>query len=320
MNGQYEVILPNRLETARERPRIVGLGEILWDVLPSGRLLGGAPTNFAYMATVLGDQGIVASRVGHDELAAQARESLQKANLTTGYLQEDCVYETGYTSVSLDDEGQPTFRIQEPVAWDYLQWTPEWQELALQADVICFGSLAQRSAVSGATISSFITAARDSAIRIFDVNLRAPFYNRNVLLWSLKHADILKLNEHELLQITSLLDLTPGDQQSLVRQLLQRFGLRLICVTRGARGSLLMSPDELAEHPGISVKVADAIGAGDAFTACVAHHYIRNHSLEEISDAANRFASWVATQVGATPTVEPGFIHSIKRRDPYGNL
>jgi fructokinase len=282
---------------------MIGLGEVLWDILPSGKVLGGAPANFAYMTNVLGEEGIVASRVGNDELGREACEVIRRLGLNTSYLQQDNEHQTGTAAVSIDASGQPNFTIQESVAWDFLQWTAEWEELSSRADVICFGSLAQRSPGSAVAIDSFLRNAPTKALRICDVNLRESFYNKDVLRKSFQQAHIVKLNEQELLQISSLLNVGAGTEETLAKRLLTEYSLRLVCITLGNRGSLLVSEDQTVEHRGFRVKVADAVGAGDAFTACMAHHYLRGHSLGEISESANRFASWVATQTGATPPI-----------------
>ncbi len=282
---------------------MIGLGEVLWDLLPSGKALGGAPANFAYMANVLGDQGIVASRVGNDELGREARAAMQGLGLSTSYVQQDDQHQTGTAGVLIDSGGQPTFTIKESVSWDFLEWTPAWEELAARADVVCFGTLAQRSPTSATTVGSFLRALSNDTLRICDVNLRQSFYNEDVLDRSLRHAHIVKLNDQEFLQVSSLLRLGVGNEETLAKRLLKHCALRLVCITRGARGSLLVSEHKTVEHNGFSVKVADAVGAGDAFTACLAHHYLRGESLEEISESANRFASWVASQVGATPLI-----------------
>ncbi len=290
---------------------MVGLGEVLWDLLPSGRVLGGAPGNFAYMTSVLGDEGIVASRVGNDDLGREACRVMQKLGLSTAYLQHDDRYETGTATVCIDNGGQPTFTIKEPVSWDFLQWTPKWEQLARRADVICFGSLAQRSATSAATIERFLQSAQENALRICDVNLRQSFYSQDVLSRSFQRAHIVKLNEPELVQVSKLLNLGTGNDEALAKRLLAECGLRLVCVTRGDRGSLLVSQAETVEHRGFHVKVADAIGAGDAFTACLAHYHLRRQSLEDVSEFANRVASWVATQRGATPPISPSQLQHI---------
>jgi fructokinase len=282
---------------------MIGLGEVLWDILPSGKVLGGAPANFAYMTSVLGNQGVVASRVGNDDLGREACRVMQELGLNTCYVQRDDLHETGTANVMIDAAGQPNFAIKESVSWDYLEWTREWEELSARADVICFGSLAQRSPTSAGTIECFLRNAPERALRICDANLRQSFYNEDLLRKSFQYAHILKLNEEELLQVSFLLKLGVGSEETLAKRLLAACRLRLVCITRGACGSLLVSEKQTVEHHGYRVKVADAVGAGDAFTACLAHHYFCEHSLEETSESANRFASWVATQRGATPSI-----------------
>ena len=290
---------------------MIGLGEVLWDLLPSGKVLGGAPANFAYMTNLLGDQGVVASRVGDDDLGREACRVMQELGLGTAYVQCDRQHPTGMAGVFIDSAGQPTFTIKESVSWDFLEWTESWEQLSARADVVCFGSLAQRSPTSSGTIERFLQNTPKKALRIFDVNLRQSFYSTEVLRRSLQYTDIVKLNDQELLRVTSLLGFDTGDEETLARRLLGEFNLRLVCVTRGAHGSLLVSEDGIVEHKGLSVQIADAVGAGDAFAACLAHHYVRGKSLEEISESANRFASWVATQVGATPTIHRSRLQSI---------
>ena len=172
------------------------------------------------------------------------------------------------------------------------------------ADVVCFGSLAQRSPVSAATMDRFLRNSRSDAIRIFDVNLRQSYYTREVLKRSLQYADVVKLTDQELLSVTALTGLDADGDGERAKRLLDEWDLRLVCITRGSRGSMLVSQDETVEHPGFKVRVVDAVGAGDAFTACLMHYLVRGRSLDEISEFANRLASWVATQVGATPSLE----------------
>lgn len=290
---------------------MIGLGEVLWDLLPSGKVLGGAPANFAYMASVLGDRGIVASRVGEDDLGREACRVMQELGLSTAYLQHDDRHATGTATVSIDAAGQPNFTIKNSVAWDFLEWSPQWEQLAATADVVCFGSLAQRSEMSGTTIEQFLKKTPKNALRICDVNLRESFYSQGLLRRSFQYADIVKLNDQELLQVSYLFKLGVGRHEILAQRLLHLCDLRLVSITRGARGSLLVTEGEAVEHKGFRVAVTDAVGAGDAFTACLAHHYLRGHSLQEISESANRFASWVATQRGATPPISTEKLQSI---------
>jgi fructokinase len=287
-----------------KREIIVGLGELLWDLLPAGAQLGGAPANFAYIASLLGNKGIPASRLGQDSLGADAIRRLAELGLSTEFIQEDADHPTGTVNVEVDRAGQPRFEIAESVAWDFLEWTPQWQKLAQQADAVCFGSLAQRSERSRATIRRFLSVMRKSAVRVFDVNLRQNFYSTEVVAESMKLATIVKLNHEELPTIISLFELEARGEEASARQLLSH-EVKLVCVTRGSGGSLLVSANERSEHPGFRVKVADTVGAGDAFTAALVHGYLRGTPLAQINETANRIGAWVASQSGATPSLKP---------------
>ena len=289
----------------------VGLGELLWDLLPSGKQLGGAPANFAYITNLLGDHGIPASRIGCDALGDEALQKLTQLGLSTSFVQRDSVHPTGTVNVKIDDAGQPCFDILHPVAWDYLEWTKEWEQLAREADAVCFGSLAQRSARSQSTIKTFLNATRREAIRIFDVNLRQNFYSRQILAESMSLATIVKLNHEELPKIMALFELEHRSEKDSARRLLSLHNLKLICVTRGGAGSLLISADECSEHAGVKVKVTDTIGAGDAFTAAMVHGYLRGVRLDQINETANRVGAWVASQSGATPALKAGGLSRI---------
>jgi fructokinase len=290
----------------KEERTIVGLGELLWDLLPSGKQLGGAPANFAYITNLLGDTGIPASRVGRDSLGDEALQRLAQLSLRDAFVQRDPTNPTGTVKVEIDASGQPRFDISESVAWDFLEFTPAWQQLAGAADAVCFGSLAQRSPQSRTTVRSFLRATRLEAVRIFDVNLRQNFYTAEVLAESMQLATIVKLNHEELPKIMPLFGWEHRSEEDSARRLLDSHHLKLVCVTRGNGGSLLLSSDERSEHPGFRVKVADTVGAGDAFTAALVHGYLRGTSLSQINDAANRIGAWVASQPGATPAVKPG--------------
>ena len=281
---------------------VVGLGEVLWDLFPEGKQLGGAPANFAYITNLLGDRGIIASRVGHDALGDEIQQRLGTLGLEASYLQSDSARPTGTVRVRVDQDGQPKFEITDMVAWDFLEWTPAWESLAQQADAICFGSLAQRSPASRETIHKFLGAARPGTARIFDVNLRQAFYSAKVLSESLKFADIAKLNAEELPHVVELLGIPHHGEQPSAERLRFAYGLKLVCVTRGARGSFLVSEFERHEHPGFRVQVADTVGAGDAFTAALVHHFLRGAGLAAMNEAANRIGAWVASCVGATPS------------------
>jgi len=290
----------------------VGLGELLWDIFPDGRQLGGAPANFAYMTNLLGDEGIVASRVGNDELGADANHQLGRLGLSTSCIQLDPTYRTGIVQVKVDAKGQPTFQIAEPAAWDFFAWTAAWQALAQKADAVCFGSLAQRSPQSRQTIHSFLKAIRPKITRVFDVNLRQSYYSAQILADSAKQADIIKLNHDELPTVVRLLGFPFHDEESAAQWLRHTFHTKLVCITRGAGGSLLVSEYAKHEHPGIPVQVADTVGAGDAFTAALVYHFLRRGSLATMNEAANGMGSWVAGQTGATPVRDESRLERIR--------
>ncbi len=295
-------------------PTVVGLGEILWDLLPSGRQLGGAPANFAYCAHLLGDRAVVASRVGEDEPGTEIRGSLLAAGITDQFLQVDPVHPTGTVKVHLDAEGQPTFQIIHPVAWDFMEWTDTWTALAHSADAVCFGSLAQRTAESRRTILNFLDATSREALRIFDVNLRQNFYSAEIIKESAKRANVLKLNHDELSRIGESLAVNANEGFSFCEEVLRKFDLQLICITRGANGSLLCDPKNAHEHPGFHIQVKDTVGAGDAFTAALVHGHLRGHSLAEMNDSANRLGAWVASYAGAMPSLpESGLEQALAR-------
>lgn len=282
---------------------IVGLGELLWDVFPQGKQLGGAPGNFAYITSLLGDFGIVASRLGSDSMGQEAQEQLQRLGLETKFVQHDSERPTGTVNVQLE-RGQPQFHITESVAWDYLEWTSQWQALAAQADAVCFGSLAQRCQASRETIRAFIKNLRPGAARVFDVNLRQNFYSEEVVSESLRCCDVFKVNQEELPRVMQLLGLRHVDDESSSEQLRTKYRLKLVCVTRGAEGSLLLGDSGTHEHPGLQVEVKDTVGAGDAFTAGLTHCYLRRTSLAKMNEVANRMGAWVASQAGGTPVAD----------------
>ncbi|HEX8722525.1 MAG TPA: carbohydrate kinase [Pyrinomonadaceae bacterium] len=285
-------------------PEVVGLGELIWDVFPDGRRLGGAPSNFAYVSRLLGAASAVASRVGRDALGAEAVERLGRAGVSTRYLQTDAGHPTGTVRVRVGAGGEPSFEVNENSAWDYLEWTREWARLAARAGVVCFGTLGQRHARARETVARFLEATRPGALRLFDVNLRHSFFTPEMLARSLSHATVVKLNAEELSAAARMLGLAAGGEKATARALLERFGLRLVAVTRGARGSLLVSPEGEDEHTGFRARVADTIGCGDAFAAALARCLTRGAPLALSNEIANRVGAWLATRPGATPDAD----------------
>ena len=288
---------------------VVGLGELIWDLFPEGRRLGGAPSNFAYISRLLGNDAAVASRVGRDALGREATERLERAGLSTLYLQRDDEHPTGTVGVRIGAGGEPDFNVNENSAWDYLEWTPEWEQLAGRVCVVCFGTLGQRRPEARATITRFLTATNADALRLFDVNLRHSFFTPDMLARSLRLSTVVKLNAEELSSAGSMLKLQASGELETARALLELFDLRLVAVTRGAEGSLLVSREEANEHPGHQAEhVADTIGCGDAFAAALAHCLRRRAPLSLANEIANRVGAWLATQTGATPEPDPATV------------
>jgi fructokinase len=291
---------------------VVGLGELLWDLLPGGRQIGGAPANFVYIATVLGDRGVVASCIGADALGDEIRAKLISLGLDASFLQVDPSRPTGSVNVQVDPKGQPTFEIIEHVAWDYITWTPKWESLARQAAAIYFGTLGQRYSQSLATTMAFVAAAPRRTVKIFDANLRQHFFSPEVIAESIKLANIVKLNDEELPRVMQLLDLAYDEEKSAAERMRRAYDLRLVCVTRGEKGSLLVAEGASDEHPGFRVTVADTVGAGDAFTATLVHHFLRGAALPTINEAANRMGAWVASHPGGTPQVDAALLDWVR--------
>ena len=289
-----------------KEPRLIlGIGELLWDLLPEGPRLGGAPANFTVMAGRLGNHAAILSRIGRDDLGRRAVEALDPMPIDTSHVQIDTEHETGRVTVSFQG-GQPSYEIHEPAAWDALELSDDWVQLAERADAICFGSLAQRSIESRQTIQTLAAQTSSSCVRVFDVNLRAPYYSGETVQESLELATVAKMNDGEVPLVLTLLGLPVDPGPDALRlgaeRLLNEFPtLALVAITCGGQGSLLVSREEWHRHPGLPIKVADTIGAGDAFTAALTHYLLRGASLAVLNEAGNRWGSWVASQSGAMP-------------------
>ena len=279
---------------------VVGLGEALWDMLPSGKHLGGAPLNFAYISSVLGEHAVICTRVGDDALGEEIQRELVRRKLDTGGIQIDSELPTGTVAVSFKD-GQPEYEIRQPAAWDAMEFSPKWREIASKSDAICFGSLAQRSQKSHKTVLEMLKNASKSCLKVFDINLRRPFYSRQVIENALQFTTILKINDLELSEIAAMFGLRGGEKFKIMQALLRKFALKSVFVTCGERGAMAVSGDEIVEHPGFSVQVRDTIGAGDAFTAATVHCLLAGVDLKKTVEFANRWASWVASQAGGMP-------------------
>lgn len=276
--------------------KIIGLGEILWDMLPSGKALGGAPANFAYHATRLGGAGVAVSAVGNDPLGDEIASLLNEKGLAAHI--ERVAYPTGTVAVTLDERGVPSYEICEGVAWDNIPYTPSMQSLAESAATVCFGSLAQRSAVSAATIQSFIAALPPACLKVFDINLRQHYYSQEIIERSLQIADILKINDEEMEIVAPMLGVE-GDDISRCRALLTRYNLQAVVLTRGAKGSLVVNAAEADERGVVDVEVVDTVGAGDAFTAGFVVAWLRGDTLAEAHRLATESSAYACTLKGA---------------------
>jgi len=291
-------------------PVVIGLGEILWDMLPEGKQLGGAPANFAYHARAAGADAQPVSCIGDDPLGREILDHLRRLGMPTDFVAIDAVNRpTGTVSVELDDAGKPTFTIHEDVAWDFIPEMPGLAELAARTDAVCYGSLAQRSPVSRATVRKFLNATPGECLRIFDINLRQHYYDVGIVTDSLDAADVLKLNDDELPVVAELLSMDgDAEEQELLDSLLHRFNLKLIALTKGERGSTLFGHDGGSVLPGCKVEIADTVGAGDAFTAVLAMGMLQGLDYNTINERANRIAAYVCSQAGATPVMPDSLV------------
>jgi len=306
----------NRLNLKRKF-NVVGIGEVLWDLLLTGPEMGGAPANFAYHAHALGANSHAITRVGKDDLGGEILRRIRELGLPTTAVQEDAA-PTGTAEVNLSGDGLAHFTIQENVAWDRLKATPEAQAVAREADAICFGSLAQRSKRSRKTIQQLVALTPCSALRVFDVNLRQQYYSREVIERSLQLANVVKLNDDELAVLGRMFRLTGSIENQIVGLSHRLSSLkserlpasqRVVALTRGARGSLLYRypGDRWSDCESRHVEVVDTVGAGDSFTAAMVLGMLHKVDLDEINSFANEVARYVCSQVGATPQMPAEF-------------
>lgn len=285
-----------------ETHTIIGLGEILWDMLPGGKQLGGAPANFACCAGSLGAKGVVISAIGDDELGREILDAIDAMGLSARTVATDPQHPTGTVSVHIDAGGKPTYTIEPNVAWDYIPADQTLLSAAAEASAICFGSLAQRSETSRHSIRTMLKTAPKDSLRIFDVNLRGDFYGPEVIQESLELANVLKVSDEELPVIASMLSIE-GDTVDILAQLSKSYTLRLAALTRGPGGSLLFAEGQTSDRPAHETQIADTVGAGDAFTAAIALGMLAGHDLDRINSQASRIASYVCSQKGATPAL-----------------
>ncbi|WP_300632293.1 carbohydrate kinase [uncultured Duncaniella sp.] len=282
---------------------VVGMGEALWDVLPEGKKIGGAPANFAYHVSQFGLTSCVVSAVGPDALGKEIQENLTSKGLN--HLIAEVPYPTGTVQVEIDQAGVPQYEIKENVAWDNIPYTSQLESLAKRTQAVCFGSLAQRNVVSRETINRFLDAmpqTEDSLI-VFDVNLRQGFYNKEILCNSMKRCNILKINDEELVTVSRMFGYPGIDLQDKCWILLGKYNLKMLILTCGINGSYVFTPGNVSFQPTPKVDVADTVGAGDSFTAAFIASVLKGKSVAEAHSIAVRTSAFVCTKDGAMPVL-----------------
>ena len=289
---------------------IVGLGEALWDCLPEGRKLGGAPANFAYHTGQFGHDSLAISAVGNDVLGKETLDEFD--NKGVKYLMPEVDYQTGTVQVELDSEGIPTYDIKEGVAWDNIPFTPEIEEAAKNCRAVCFGSLAQRSSVSRQTIQKFLEATPKDCLKIFDINLRQNFYTKENITNSRQHANILKINDEELVLIGRLFGYPGLDIENKCWLLLGKYNLDMLVLTCGVNGSYVFAPNLKSFQETPSVEVADTVGAGDSFTGAFTSAILAGMPLPDAHKLAVDVSAYVCTQNGAMPKLPKELLDRIK--------
>ncbi|MFI3267124.1 MAG: carbohydrate kinase [Rikenellaceae bacterium] len=282
---------------------IVGLGELLWDILPDGKKIGGAPGNFAYHASQFGFNSAVVSAIGNDKLGDEIIENLDEKGL--GGIIERVEYPTGNVVVTLDDNGVPLYDIKENVAWDNIPFTKELEELAKNTLAVSFGSLAQRNVVSRQTINKFLDMMPDSKehFKIFDINLRQGFYNKETICSSMEKCNILKINDEELVAVSRMFGYPGIDLQDKCWILIAKYKLDMLILTCGVNGSYVFTPGNVSFVETPSVEVADTVGAGDSFTATFIASILKGESVQDSHMKAVRVSAYVCTQHGAMPEI-----------------
>ena len=292
---------PGASPRGQPAPVIVGVGEVLWDIFPDGEHFGGAPANVAVHAAGLGAEAVMISAVGQDARGDEALQRVAERGVDTSAIARLADHPTGVVRVSVDSVGVPSYDIATGSAWDFIPWTDAVERAAQRADAICFGTLAQRSVASRATIRRAVQATRKPAWRLFDVNLRQSYYDAGVVVESLELANAVKLNEEELPIVARLCGLARARAAEQLHALCERFELRLAALTLGARGSLLIGAGAEWSAVAPHTPVVDTVGAGDAFTAALLVGILGGASMEAANQRANAVAAYVCSQPGATP-------------------
>jgi fructokinase len=289
---------------------VVGLGEALWDMLPEGKKLGGAPANFAYHAGQFGLNTLAVSALGEDALADETIAALKKNGLN--YLMPRVPYPTGTVLVTLSGDGIPSYEIKENVAWDNIPYTPEIADVAKNCRAVCFGSLAQRNVTSWATIRQFLDDTPADCLKIFDINLRQQFFTKDVIEESLKRCNILKINDEELIVFQHIFDYEGLDMRGTCEKIVAEYGLRMLVLTCGTNGSYVFANGITSFQPTPKVEVADTVGAGDSFTGSFCAAILNGKAVEEAHRIAVEVSAYVCTQNGAMPKYPASLVAKVK--------
>lgn len=286
---------------------VVGMGEALWDVLPEGKKIGGAPANFAYHVSQFGLPSCVVSAIGDDALGKEIIENFTSKGLDQ--LIAEVPYPTGTVQVEIDQTGIPLYDIKENVAWDNIPYTEHLDALAKRTKAVCFGSLAQRNVVSRETINHFLDTMPkdDDSLIVFDVNLRQGFYNKEILCKSMQNCNILKINDEELITVSRMFGYPGIDLKDKCWILLGKYNLKMLILTCGINGSYVFTPGNVSFQPTPKVEVADTVGAGDSFTAAFIASILKGKSVTEAHSIAVKTSAYVCTQKGAMPILPPEY-------------
>lgn len=280
---------------------VIGIGEALWDMLPEGKKLGGAPANFAYHTSQFGLEGMAVSAIGQDALGEEIVEALEEHRLP--YHLDRVEYPTGTVQVTLDSRGVPQYEIKTGVAWDNIPYTKELADLAKQCQAVCFGSLAQRSPVSRESIGLFLDAVPKDCLKVFDINLRQDFYDKEVLEASFRRCDILKINDEELVVMARMFNLPGLALEEKCRYLIKEYDLKMLILTCGVNGSYVFYEGGMSFLDTPKVTVADTVGAGDSFTGAFVGSLLNGKTVPEAHKTAVKVSAYVCTQSGAMPVI-----------------
>ena len=315
MNNSQRIGKKSLNRLAKIQKKVLAYGETLWDLLPTGAVLGGAPFNFAYRVNSLGDRGLIVSRLGRDELGQKAASQVVALAMDTNYIQWDDQHPTGTVQISFDEESNPDYYIVPGVAYDHIEVTQALLEIAAAADCLCFGTLIQRTPRARQTLQKLLNAGRDS-LKLLDINLRKKCYMRETVVLSLEEADILKLNEEEAQELAEMFETSASDIPAFSREMIEQWKLSHCLVTFGERGAFVSSQqDDQAYVPGYKVDLVDPCGSGDAFTAGFIHLLLRGRSLVECCELANALGAIVASQKGATAPISTDDIKQFMEAD-----